>query len=267
MVAIDSDSDGTGEDLFGRVDPSGGDNPGSSASTPASRPRARRAPRTAINAASVDPGVAAEFSVRDMFTDLMPASPADDVVTELASLQAPLPDGGLPEVLCTLSIPEDEDSPQFEAGPATTVTDEQLEQELREWSPTEAESAAFLWRLQVAVLEENLAFLMSVDVKPRVTREKAWVLQWVYTEDRVGSRDFTQHPLSFHNCARTCGFNDPDVLRGALLQVPLIRDLLTALHLYLPRELPPLRRVVNYADIVGMDRAQLVSQVYQFPGM
>ncbi len=232
------------------------------------RPRAKRAAKGSLTAASVDPRVARTFGVRSLFPELISQEASLAKGARLSLFANPSQDGAAnSEVAHALTIPDDEDSPAFEAGPAALVTDDQLRAELDAWQPTDQEAALFLWNMQVAHLEENLAFLLSVDTKPRVTREKAHILQWVFTEDVLHGVDFRKNHLSFHACCRAYGFNDPNEFRLKLLQVDLIRKLLVALHLYCEHELPALKHVATYAEIVGEDRAVADNSVYQYAGM
>ena len=233
------------------------------------RVRAKRALKGSITAATVDPRVARSFALRSLFPELVSieASRANAAAHASAILSS---DDSADVLGCdALAIPDDEDSAAFECGPASSVTDDQLRSELAAWqlSLSDAEVALVLWRMQVAQLEENLAFLMSVDTKPRVTMEKAYILQWVFTEDVVNGCDFRKNHMSFHICCKAYGFNDPNEFRLKLLQVDLIRKLVVALHLYREHELPPLRKVASYADIVGEDRAVPDNSVYQYEGM
>lgn len=256
-------------DLFGPVPAAQpADEPiAQSDAAPSRAPRAKRALKSTATAASVDPRVAMAFSLRELFPELtaMQASVAPrPVPTGAGNAFADAP------ALSVLTIPDDEDSPSFEMGPRSTVTDQQLREEQLAWEATEltdAWAANFMWRLQVAHLEENLAFLFSVDIKPRVTMEKGHILQWIFTEDVVGPLDFRENHLSFHRCCKAYGINDPDEFREMLLNCTLIRELLVSLHLYHEWELPKQRPVVMYADIVGTERALADNQVYQFPGM
>lgn len=188
------------------------------------------------------------------------------VVTEAAVAHAASP-LLFPELIASdyrLSVKgtDDEDDDSF--GPNATVTDAQLRQELRAWEPSESEAADFLWRLQVAHLEEELAFLGSPDPKPRVSMEKAHILQWIFTEDVVGTLDFRKHPMSFHSCCKASNI-DPEQFRDSLLQVDLIRSLLVNLRMC--KRLPPRApKVRSYAEIVGIENVPDAT-VYQHVGM
>jgi len=233
------------------------------------RVRAKRALKGSITAATVDPRIARSFGLRSLFPELVSieasrANSARPVVPAALSPDELAERGSDPG----LAIADDEDTADFECGPASLVTDVQLRAELAAWQQqlTDQEVALVLWRMQVAHLEENLAFLMSVDTKPRVTMEKAYVLQWMFTEDVVNGIDFRKNHMSFHTCCKACKI-DPEEFRLKLLQVDLVRKLLVALHLMCEHELPALRKVAFYADIVGDDRAVPDNSVYQYEGM
>ena len=226
-------------DLFGAVPMAPTKSEPTSATS--SKPRAARRARTLENSTVVTKAAVAHSSAPLLFPELIAA---DFKLTVRDS-----------------SLDDDDDDPGF--GPRATVTDAELRQELAAWNPSDREAADFLWRLQVAHLEEELAFLGSPDPKPRVSMEKAHILQWIFTEDVVGSLDFRKEPMSFHSCCKASNI-DPEKLRESLLQVELVRSLL--LNLRMCKSLPPLARPRFYADIVGAENVP-DAMVYQHAGM
>jgi hypothetical protein len=131
---------------------------------------------------------------------------------------------------------------------------------------TDQQLHTFVFEVHRAVLERHLAFLTSEDQKPKVLREKAFILQWAFCDDIVRGRPQSQIPCSFHNCCMASGCN-PDEVRSRLLQKELVRDLLVRLHLVERHKLPRLRKQVMYGDIVGYDHPMIGNESVAISGV
>lgn len=118
--------------------------------------------------------------------------------------------------------------------------------EVRYWQLTDE----LIVELHQACLEENLKVLLSLDRDVWVDREKGWTLRWIFTVDQIGDKDVRTIPFSFHNCCLASGCL-PDELRRLLLNVPLVRTLLTSMRLYRESELPAVKKVVRYSQIAA----------------
>ena len=131
---------------------------------------------------------------------------------------------------------------------------------------TDAHLNAFVFEVHRSVLETNLAYLSSEDSKPKVLREKGYILQWVFCDDIVRGKPQSQIPCSFHNCCVASGCV-PDEVRSRLLQKELVRDLLVRLHLVGRNKLPPLRKKVMYGDLVGYDHPMIGNESVAISGV
>jgi len=205
--------------------------------------------------------VAREFAMSDLFSELL----AVEGARSPHFIKALCRDSVIPTAP-ELSDLDDELAPGAEEDAGVDailgcgVDETQLLEEQRAWCPTVE------WTTQAhqLMLDDNLAFLTSVDVKPWVSREKGYVLQWIFTVDDIGGRDVRTIPFSFHNCCLASGLK-PDDLRAELLQLDLVRKLLVNLRLCNPCDLPPRKSKVYYADIVGVDSPEIPDHpVYQF---
>lgn len=117
----------------------------------------------------------------------------------------------------------------------------------------------FVFESHRACLETHLAYLDSQDQKPKVLREKGYILQWVFCVDVVNGVHQKKIPFSFLNCCIASGV-EPDTLRGHLLQRENVRDLLVRLKLVEKSKLPVLRKKVFYGDLVGWDHPMADSE-------
>ncbi len=215
-----------------------------------------------ITASSVPSKVAAKFSMDDLFSELKAVATMRNRTFITAFRESTIPQA--PE-LAEFSdlVDSSADEPEDEGLDLGLGTDEELALEFKNWTPSEA------WILDAhrQKLDEELIFLTSVDVKPKVWIEKGHTLQWIFTVDQIGDKDVREIPFSFHNCCLAAGYK-PDELRTQLLQVPLIRELLVNLRLCRQCDLPRSIQKVQYTDIVGVDSPEIPDHyVYQFSGV
>lgn len=224
-------------------------------------------PAMPTTATAVPAKVAAKFAMSDLFSELLAVETTRNPRTFINALHdASIPQAPQVAEYVDTQVPAAEADADTDADATEGLalgTDEQLEQEYKSWIPSDE------WILATHrdKLDEELVFLTSKDVKPRVWTEKAQTLQWIFTVDEIGDKNVREIPFSFHNCCLAAGHR-PDDLRAALLQLPLIRELLVNLRLCHESDLPKLQKKVYYTDFVGVDSPEIPEhQVYQFPGI